>query len=186
MLSTDLPAFATAHADRDDTCGRALVELAAALPTPDGAEAFCRELEPEYVRLFVSSLGGVAAPPYHSCHPAPHSGGEARMMGPPARRMAERLRASGLDTDPGGPPPDHLCVELEYLSLLLESGSGESAAEARALAGEMLDWTSRFGRAVAKADAHPFYSSACLLLSACLDAVATLPPAATQPLKPTG
>jgi TorA maturation chaperone TorD len=108
-------------------------------------------LEQAYVRLFINSRDGIAAPLYASCYAAGSAPGEdAPLMGPPAVLMKERFESKGLSLgDHIHEPPDHLAIELEYLYFLLERGwSHDDAAlkdEAASFAGEiMLPWVVKF------------------------------------------
>jgi TorA-specific chaperone len=125
------------------------------------AAALCDELETAYVRLFVNTLGGVAAPLYHSVYQ-----GEGLTMGPPAQEMARRLAQAGLSLPPEVPEPaDHLAVELEYLILLLEQGWQQedpaALAEAAEFAGGfMLPWLVKLAERLAGETECPFYPQA--------------------------
>ena len=134
----------------------------------DPAE-LCAQLEPAYVRLFVSDQGGVAAPLYHSCYQ-----GEGLLMGPPAQEMARRLEAAGLGLEQdSAEPPDHLAVELEYLILLLEDGWSHDDPALLVEAGEfsgsfMLPWVEGFLARLAGETNSRFYPLAAELLTALL------------------
>jgi len=103
-------------------------------------------LEETYVRLSINDLAGIRAPLYHSCHldSQPH------LMGPPALEMQARFERAGLSLDSRiSVPPDHLCLELEYLYFLLEghpsTGRLARIQEAVDFAGVfMLPWVTRF------------------------------------------
>ena len=119
-------------------------------------------LEGDYLPLFISNKGGIAAPLYQSCHENP----DGAMMGRPAVMMRERLEQAGLSL--GGQsqePPDHLAVELEYLFLMLEAAFNHDdprlLTEARAFAAnEMLPWMGSFRGRLDGRDASGFYRSA--------------------------
>ncbi|MDX9787506.1 MAG: molecular chaperone TorD family protein [Desulfobacterales bacterium] len=90
-------------------------------------EGLYRALETTYVRLFVSSRGGIAVPLYQSCYALEG----ASLMGPSAVDMQRRLKAVELNMagHAAGEPPDHLAIELEYLYFLLEKGwAGDNKA----------------------------------------------------------
>jgi len=130
--------------------------------------ALCRNLQSEYVRLFISNPAGVPAPLYASCHQERPSA----LMSGPAREMAERLQAAGLEPDlPGNEPPDHLCVELGYLGHLLaegfQAGGGGDWEPAQEFArGHLLPWVRRFAHRVSEASAPGLYLRAADLLVA--------------------
>ncbi len=151
-------------------------ELGRSLADCGGPEELCSELEPAYVRLFVSDRDGVAAPLYHSCYQ-----GEGLLMGPPAQDMARRLEAAGLSLEgEAAEPPDHLAVELEYLVLLLEEGWSHGDATLLAEAGEfagafMLPWVEAFlARLAGERDAR-LYPLAAELLTAILARLGSRP-----------
>lgn len=120
--------------------------------------AFCSSMESEYVRIFVNTKGGIAAPLYQSVYQPGSSG----LMGSPAVEMSRRLAEQGLELDVQGEPPDHLGVELEYLALLLASASpgDEIPKEARDFAKNLLEWLPDFHEAVKRADPPPAYELA--------------------------
>ena len=116
-----------------------------------GEDEIFQYLEHAYVRLFINSRDGVAAPLYASCYEAGGGpGADAPLMGPPAVSMKERFESKGLSLgDHIHEPPDHLSIELEYLYFLLEKGwSDDDTAlkdEAVFFAGEiMLPWVIKF------------------------------------------
>ncbi len=118
-------------------------------------------LEQAYVRLFINSLDGIAAPLYASCYePGRAAGEDAPLMGPPAVMMKERFNAKGLSLgDHIHEPPDHLSIELEYLYFLLDKGwsDGDTALidEAVSFAGEtMLPWVARFQKRIAPVESE--------------------------------
>lgn len=81
--------------------------------SPDYLE---QELESEFVRIFINTRKGVAAPLYHSCY---HDD-QYLLMKEPSIKMAELLETAGMDIGPDvGEPPDHVSIELEYLYFLL-------------------------------------------------------------------
>lgn len=77
-----------------------------------------RELENEFVRIFINDLSGVSAHLYHSYY----YNNEKLLMKEPAIEMSRLLEMAGMDIDQGiSEPPDHLCIELEYLYHLLDN-----------------------------------------------------------------
>lgn len=138
------------------------------------AEELCTGLASEHTRLFVSSRGGVPAPPYQSVY----EGEEGLLMGPAARDMEHRLAEVGVArTGPGGEPADHLAVELEYLVLLLEAAWEQDRpdleTEARNFAAEvMLPWVDSFSARLAGEENSPFHQAAAGLVKGLLGVLA--------------
>ncbi|MFB6133684.1 MAG: molecular chaperone [Halanaeroarchaeum sp.] len=88
-----------------------------------------------YLRLFEAMetpYAPIAESPYR-----PWYGDRSGLMGgPPANDMTRRYEA--IDAEfPDGYPPDHLALELEYCSFLLEAGA---ESDARAFVADHLDW----------------------------------------------
>ena len=80
---------------------------------------FFDKLEEDYVCLFISDRGGIAAPIYQSCYESE----TAQLMGPSAIQMKYRIESKGLHlADHLQEPPDHLCIELEYLYFIMQKG----------------------------------------------------------------
>ncbi|WP_432738276.1 TorD/DmsD family molecular chaperone [Maridesulfovibrio sp. FT414] len=171
ILEDALPALATLSAESLQSLSVPVSALAGSCPAE--TDNFCSQLETEYVRLFINSREGVVAPLYESCY----GPGFARTMGEPALAMRRLLEEAGLT--PSGnmdsEPPDHLCIELEYLYVHLVQGWGssdeESLRSARAFAGEMLVWTGKFRDKLASGGAMKFYVQAAALLVAVLEEV---------------
>jgi putative dimethyl sulfoxide reductase chaperone len=133
-------------------------------------------LEQSYVRLFINSRGGIAAPLYASCYAAGGAPGEdAPLMGPPAVLMKESFQSKGLSLgDHIGEPPDHLSIELEYLFFLLQKGwvddDSDLIDEAVSFAAEiMLPWVIKFQQRLTAVDArYHFYQLTAAILCAVL------------------
>ena len=139
------------------------------------AHALCNQLEEEYIPLFVNARGGIAAPLYQSCYPAPDAPREAAsLMGAPAERMQARLTGRELGLANGlNEPPDHLAVEIEYLYFLIEKGWGQGDADLIAEAAdfvktEMLAWIPRFEDRLRAAAPNSFYTFITMVLVAVL------------------
>lgn len=164
LIAEEIPAVAADLGGSDalpQPLRASLQQLARAwTPPPESsAEAFCEELESQYVTLFVNTIGGVAAPPYASVY-EPQSRG---MKGKAWEAMEARLRQEGLETDSEVMLADNICVQLEYLRRKLEAGA---AQEAREFAAEMLEWTRKFVAAMDKGQpAAPYHSAGALLLA---------------------
>lgn len=161
VVAVIIPRFAAELAAAPEDVREALAPMLAVWAADDPSEAAgrCAALEHEYVRLFVNTRGGVAATPYQSVY---EPGGERSLMGPPAQRMAARLRSHGLDVGQGE-PPDHIAVELELLLHFVHSiREGEAGAihHAQYLISELASWVPRFVAAVRTADPLPEYAAA--------------------------
>ncbi|MFQ5946174.1 MAG: molecular chaperone [Anaerolineae bacterium] len=123
-------------------------------------------LEEAYVRLFVVNPDGLC-PPYASHYLAAEA---------PAWVIAEIEReyaSSSVSLAPSlGEPPDHVAVELEFLSLLcgeeaqawdrkaLPDAMQRLQVESRFLTSHLCPWVSEFARIVALEDGGGFYSLA--------------------------
>ncbi len=158
----------------DDSGREALRAMTGFLRGFGRAEELFQALEPDYVRLFINAPGGVAAPLYHSCYDSQ----EGLLMGRPAIMMRRRLEEAGLDHESSlSEPPDHLAVELEYLTLYLDEAylRSEKDMQCEAVqfaAQEMLPWVRQFSQRLAQEPPADFYPAAARLLVALLAAVA--------------
>jgi len=123
-------------------------------------------LEAAYVRLFISAKGGITASLHHSFYDSE----DGRLMGRPAQMMATRLKASGLAVpEKGSVPADHLAVEVEYLTLLLEGAFGDGGEDFLILArdfarSELTPWLKQFTKRLQSETDCPFYPAAAGLL----------------------
>lgn len=143
--------------------------LQAWTPAYEARNAFCEEMESEYVRVFVNTKGGVAASLYHSVWEP----GSTGVMGAAHTAMLARLKEEGLALDDAvaqGEPADHLCAELEYLRHLLLQGK---EPEAREFATAMLGWVRRLTSAAEAAEVPAPYAAAGRLLCATLESLAS-------------
>lgn len=118
----------------------------------------------EYTRLFGGVKSGYGLPPpYESVH---RSEGPATEIGLAVKRHYE---SAGLDPAEAGSPPDHLGVELRFLSLLCyaECGAwrdGQKAKALQTLAAErsfldeqLLRWVPRYWEQVRAQSKNDFY-----------------------------
>ena len=144
-------------------------------------KALFNYLEEAYVRLFVNTMGGIAAPLYQSCYEdIEEVGRKASLMGKSAVLMKQRFESKGLSlADDLNEPPDHLAIELEYLYFLLEKGwadkDNELVAEAASFAGEsILPWVIQFRNQLKNETNCPFYPLSTELLVAILTLIADL------------
>jgi len=118
------------------------------------------KLESEFVGIFINTRGGVSAPLYHSCY----HGDENMLMNKPALEMAALLEQAGMDLGSGvGEPPDHLCIELEYLFFLLNQPLVRSDPELSEyiqifIQEFMLPWIEKFEQQIPDAGVQVFFS----------------------------
>lgn len=120
-------------------------------PAPPAIED--RDLTEDYEGLF-GAFRTPFAPPAASPYKEWYEGREGLMEGPPATAMERRYAAIGADV-PEAYPADHVALELEYASILLEAGEID---ELRRFVESDLDWTDAFATLVEDASAEaPFY-----------------------------
>jgi len=125
-----------------------------------------QELESEFVRIFINTMGGVSAPLYHSCY---HDD-QNLLMNKPAVDMAQFLEHAGMDIGPDiGEPRDHLCIELEYLFFLLNQPHAHSdpdlSGHIRMFAREfMLPWIESFQQRIPATGVAAFFSLSALAM----------------------
>jgi TorA maturation chaperone TorD len=149
-------------ADRND----ATQILTAYIETFNDLNTFYEILEADYVRLFISARGGITA----SLHQSSYESGDGRLMGRPAKMMASRLKASGLALPgEGSVPADHLAVEVEYLTLLLEGALGDGNEDLFAAAldfarTELKPWLEQLFEKLKPETDCPFYPATAHLL----------------------
>jgi putative dimethyl sulfoxide reductase chaperone len=149
----------------------------------NSAQALFEELEEEYIRLFISALGGIPTPLYASCYARDTPPGKGPLMGEPALAMEAIFRSKGLSlAGEIGEPPDHLSIELEYLFYLLNSDwteqNGTLIEEASAFAkDQMLPWVRQVEAGLAGgASPGRFYPLLVTLLVFLLQWIGTLTP----------
>jgi TorA maturation chaperone TorD len=140
--------------------------MTAYLETYSNSNSFYEQLEADYVRLFISTRGGITASLHHSFYESE----DGRLMGRAAQMMASRLKTSGLAL-PGedSVPPDHLAVEVEYLTLLLEGAFGDGNEDLLAAAQdfartELRPWLLKLTQKLEPETECPFYPAAARLL----------------------
>jgi len=118
----------------------------------------------EYVRLFVNSPDGVAAPPYASFY------SENRLFGEAARTaLAYYERFELAPSEVNSDVPDHIVNELEFLAILcaMEQEAEDKAlpsearrlreAQADFLTGHLLGWANLFCERLTKNSRLAFY-----------------------------
>jgi TorA maturation chaperone TorD len=140
------------------------------LNTAGESEALCWELRREYDRLFGRKTGDSAPLVESSYKPWTQDGGchlsfareKGLLMGDPALHMADIFRHSGLEVPkPFHACPDHLVLELEFLSVLYRNATDR---EVKQFIQDHLDWVPQMKRDLNQLGPHPFYRSAAELL----------------------
>lgn len=133
----------------------------------DDPEVLFLSLNEEYVRLFISHKDGIIAPLYESCYEYDN----APLMGPPALRMHDFLDSVGLTLlDEFNEPPDHICIELEYLYFVLEKAWGGKKNKVQLkeacdfVSKIMLPWVDTFHKKLASEYPKSFYTLSAFLL----------------------
>lgn len=125
-----------------------------------------RELESEFVRLFINDLSGVNAHLYHSYY----YDNQKLLMKEPALEMTRLLEMIGMDIDQGiGEPPDHLCIELEYLYFLLDHSKIHDEPGFQDHIQEytrefMLPWIAEFQKRIPDTSPALFFSQTALIM----------------------
>jgi TorA maturation chaperone TorD len=122
------------------------------------------ELTVEYARLFVGPLV-LQAPPYGSVY-LEH---DKQVMGASTLAVMQFYRAAGLSMDAEFTEmPDHIAVELEFVSYLLQRAAAEDNQadimqwldQADSFRGRFLGpWYRRFCAAIRSNSDHPFYQA---------------------------
>ena len=127
------------------------------------------EIAVNYARLFVGPFS-LGAPPYGSFYLEP----EKKVMGDSTLAVQEFYRQAGLSLDEDFPElPDHMAVELEFLSFLLQGASeGDEVAlwvdrRREFLRRFVAGWHGQFCAAIREATDDPFYRA----YADCLQAV---------------
>ena len=141
---------------RDDLAGGAFGEAVATLAAATGVTAPTLSdppwptLQSSHVALFVSGLGGVAAPPYVGYAV------DGELLGPTAEALAGLYHQHGIEIDPDWADlPDHVAAVAEAGLLLLEAERTEAAQTV--LIDFLSPWFQRYAAAVAAADVSGFY-----------------------------
>ena len=143
--------------------------------------SLCSDLEEAYVRLFISTRGGIVAPLYQSCYEYEN----APLLGVAAGDMQKRFESKGLAlTENVNEPPDHISIELEYLYFLLETGwAGENRElldEALSFtADNLIPWLTQFSDRLAAETAGRFYAIMTSLLISILKFITSIKNPAT-------
>ncbi|MDP2846134.1 MAG: molecular chaperone TorD family protein [Candidatus Methanoperedens sp.] len=109
-----------------------------------------RELQSQYVRLFINALPQVPCPPYGSIYL------EGSCMGETTVTVRSIYRKYGFETDE---MPDHIAVELEFLDYLKQAGQSEEIADSDFvfLLTHLKSWAPAFFERVEKNDKNGFY-----------------------------
>jgi len=125
----------------------------------DSEELSFSYLEAEYIRLFVTDIGGVKAPPYASFYL------EKRLMGKPSEDFLKFVKHCGYEMDENiiKGPPDHVSLEIGFLSRLLEENHVECAC---VMIKKHLLWFDEFREKVKENSNLDFYRELVELISA--------------------
>jgi TorA maturation chaperone TorD len=123
------------------------------------------ELKNEYDRLF-SRVCGEGVSLVESCYkpwtqdvlcPLPFASEQGLLMGDSAFHLLDVYRECGLEVAEAFKAiPDHLVMELEFLSYLYRWGTD---AQVRVFIADHLDWIPLLKEELKKVHPHPFYSS---------------------------
>ena len=124
-------------------------EVASVLPEPAPLPQPGKELEIEYVRLFLNPAGA-PCPPWQSAHEE-----EGRLMGAAHASALDWYARYGASPRAKSEPADHVGLLLMFYAQLLAAGIPEE--ESRGFAERHLMWIPRFCDAVARESRHPFY-----------------------------
>lgn len=127
--------------------------------------SFEEDLRVEYARLFVGPYE-LHAPPYGSVY----LDGEKRLIGTSTLEVVKFYEKAGLVIDQDlKEPPDHIALELEFMSYLLsreaeslEEKNQKAAAEVRNLTAQFFKkylnpWIPPFCQKIREGSEHPFY-----------------------------
>lgn len=134
-------------------------------------------LEVDYNRLFVGPAA-LLAPPYESCYASEAKGSGGRLRTEEERAVAAEYRRYGYAVpEPLVELPDHIAVELEFLSRMAgrearawESGAAEAAdamrfAQASFLENHLRTWAGTFATRVESGARTAFYPGAAALVA---------------------
>lgn len=116
-------------------------------------DQFLKELETEYVRLFIAEVGGALIQPYGSVY----IDGEVR--GQSTEKVVEKYSRTGFEkSDEYSDLPDHFSTELEYLYRLSQRDDSKSLAQYRVFYDECFaPWYDDFTADVRNETEHWFY-----------------------------
>ena len=134
-------------------------------------EVLYRELEKEYDRIFAGPKGGSVSLVESTYKPWTQDGEchlsfareKGLLMGDSAAHMAAIFRQSGVEVpEKFRPCPDHLALELEFLSALYGEATDR---EVKQFIQDHLVWVPELKRNLIPFQPHPFYLSAVELLN---------------------
>jgi TorA maturation chaperone TorD len=155
-------------------------EASAAALRMDEAWQKCdlEKLTVDYARLLVGPMA-LQAPPYGSVY----LDGDKQVMGASTVQVLQFYREAGLDLDADFTEmPDHIAVELEFVSYLLQkAAASENGADLKPwlergthfLAGFLTPWCGQFCAALRSNADNPFYAA----LADCTDLLVSQGPA---------
>ncbi len=131
----------------------------------DPAQALLRDLNEEYHRLFsdtgnerISLVESFYKPWTQDPHcPLPFAKEKGYLMGDSAIHLSTLFQQCGMEVaEPFKGIPDHIVIELEFLSCLYQEAGDE---EIKIFIEDHLDWIPSLKESFEKAQAHPFYIS---------------------------
>lgn len=130
-------------------------------------------LKQEYARLFLGPPKALLRP-YESCY-----FGRDRLMTEQSAAVRQFYAACGLTLDHGQyrEPPDHISIELTFLSMLCDAGCTEltqlqanrSAIEQRFLDEHLARWAAQLAGGIQEHTVEPLYLAAAQILTAVVD-----------------
>ncbi len=153
--------------------GKGLVKIKEIIKRYNNRESLFDRLNDEYVRLFISHRDGIVAPLYESCYEYEN----APLMGPPAARMKNLFESEGLTlSDRLNEPPDHLCIELEYLYFMMKEAIGgkrinKLKESINFVSNILLPWIEKFYDKLALEVPDYFYTASALILRGLLRSI---------------
>lgn len=167
LRQEEVRSFLAEHVREWNGDGRLLDKLLSGQPT----EHLLPALEKEYARLFSDFQGERISLVESTYKPWTSDEGcglafarsKGLLMGDCALHMRDLFRQLSLETpEEFSGTPDHLVLELEFLSLLYGSATH---AQVQGFIEEHLDWISDLKDRVAQSDPHPFYRHALDIIS---------------------
>ncbi len=124
-----------------------------------------KELQTEYVRLFISSPLGVAAPPYASYY----MNKTGLLLQEGAQEALRFYREIGVEPENSSEPPDHISLELAFVGMLLDQNRVHLLNTF--IKQHMMIWYPNFLKDLLKATPSYWYQQLGLLTQALLEKI---------------